>query len=147
MAEFRLEEVHEFISQTAIAARKKYFTAEAWEKLAQLREQEEQELSMSWQKQVDLYRNIDAGCPGGAENVAEDPAGELAQSLVARWNQHVDKSSGGDPAVREGLMKARADRRNWPTILKWQAEAVYGLSFERFLRATDFIDQAVSAAQ
>jgi DNA-binding transcriptional MerR regulator len=133
IARFKLEEVHEFIRQTAIASRKKYFTPHAWEKLEQIREREEQELSMSWQRVRDLYRDIDAA-------VEEDPAGELARSLEARWRDHIEKSSGGDPAVKEGLLKARADRRNWPTILKWQAEAIYGLSFERFLKATDFLD-------
>ena len=137
---FKLEEVHEFIRQTAIAARSRYFTPQAWEKLGQVREREEQELSMSWQRVRDLYRDIDAA-------VEEDPAGNLAQSLAARWRDHIEKSSGGDPAVKEGLLKARADRRNWPNTLKWQAEAIYGLSFERFLKATDFLDRALANPQ
>lgn len=139
MARFRMEEVYEFIHQIAIASRKKYFTAEAWEKLQQVREREEQELSMPWQRARDLYRDIDAA-------VTQDPAGEVAQSLAARCRQHIDKSSGGDPEVKEGLMKAMADRRNWPTTLKWQAEAIYGLSFDRFLKATDFMDRAFAAS-
>jgi DNA-binding transcriptional MerR regulator len=138
MARFRLEEVHEFLHQIGIASRKKYFAAEAWEKLEQVREREEQELSMSWQRLRDLYRDIDTA-------VGEDPAGELAQSLAGRWRLHIDKASGGDPTVKEGLLKARADRRNWPSTLKWQAEAIYGLSFDRFLTATDFMDRALAA--
>ena len=37
MVRFRLEEVHEFMHQIGIASRKKYFTPQAWEKLAQVR--------------------------------------------------------------------------------------------------------------
>ena len=92
---------------------------------------------MSWQRLRDLYRDVDAA-------TEEDPAGELAQSLAARWKLHIEKSSGGDPEVKEGLLKARADRSNWPTTLKWQAEAIYGLSFDRFLKATDFMDRVLA---
>jgi DNA-binding transcriptional MerR regulator len=138
IAEFRLEEVHEFIRQTAVYSRKKYFSAEAWEKLEQVRQRNDEDLSMWWQKLVDLYRDIEAA-------LGEDPAGELAQSLVTRWRERMDHSSGGDAGVKEGILKGWADRRNWATTMKWQAEAIYQMSFERFLRAAEFIDRAREA--
>jgi hypothetical protein len=137
IAEFKLEEVHEFIHQTALYSRKKYFTPQAWEKLLEVRKQEEEELSMWWQELVDLFRDVE-------EALGEDPAGEHAQSLLARWKARMDRASGGDPAVKEGMLKGWADRRNWATTMKWQAEAIYQMSFDRFLLAADFLDRADS---
>jgi DNA-binding transcriptional MerR regulator len=139
IAEFKLEEVHEFIRQTAIASRKKYFSAEAWQKMEEIRTRQEEDLSMWWQKLVDLYRDIEAA-------LEEDPAGDVAQSLLARWRERMDHSSGGDAEVKEGMLKGWADRRNWPTVMRWQAEAIYQMSFERFLRAADFIDRAAEVS-
>jgi DNA-binding transcriptional MerR regulator len=138
IAEFKLEEVHEFIRQTAIYSRKKYFTEEAWARLEEMRRKDEEELSMRWQQLVDLYRDIEAA-------LEEDPAGEQAQALVARWRAQMDQSSGGDRAIKEGMLKGWADRRNWATTMRWQAEAIYQMSFERFLRAADFMDLARKA--
>jgi DNA-binding transcriptional MerR regulator len=139
IAEFKLEEVHEFIRQTAIYSRKKYFSAEAWDKLEEVRKRDEEDLSMWWQLLVDLYRDIDEAA------LSDDPAGERAQALLARWRARMDHSSGGDPGVREGMLKGWTDRRNWPTTMRWQAEAIYQMTFERFLRAADFIDRAAEA--
>jgi DNA-binding transcriptional MerR regulator len=139
IAEFKLEEVHEFIRQTAIWSRKKYFTTEAWDKLEELRKKDEEDLSMWWQRLVDLYRDIEVV-------LGEDPAGEQAQMLLARWRAQMDHSSGGDPSVKEGMMKGWADRKNWPTTMRWQAEAIYQMSFERFLRVADFIDRVADVA-
>jgi hypothetical protein len=140
IAEFKLEEVHEFIRQTAIASRKKYFSAEAWQKLEEIRTRQEEDLSMWWQKLVDLYRDIEAA-------LEEDPSGAVAQSLLARWSERMDHSSGGDTEVKKGILKGWADRRNWPTAMRWQAEAIYQMSFERFLRAAEFIDRAAAQSQ
>ena len=93
---------------------------------------------MWWQEAVDLYRDIEAA-------LGEDPAGEVAQSLVARWGAQMDRRSGGDRDVKEGMLKGWADRRNWATPLRWQAEAIYQMSFERFLSAAEFIDRARQA--
>lgn len=139
IAEYKLEEVHEFIRQTAIYSRKKYFSPGAWEKLEERRKREDDDQSMWWQKLVDLYRDIEAA-------LEEDPAGAVGQLLLARWRERMDHSSGGDPGVKGGMMKGWADRRNWATTMRWQAEAIYQMSFERFLRAADFIDRAAQAA-
>jgi hypothetical protein len=137
IAEFKLEEVHEFIRQTAICARKKYFSPEAWEKVLERgkRAEHEEDLSMWCQRTVDLFRDIEAA-------LEDNPASQSAQSLLARWRERIDHTSDGDPAVKEGVLKGWSDRRNWPTIMRWQAEAIYQMSFERFLKAADYLDQA-----
>jgi DNA-binding transcriptional MerR regulator len=137
IAEFNLEAVTEFIKKAALSGPKKYFTEDAWDKLVERREQAEQDFSFSWQARVDLFRDIEAA-------LGEDPSGEKAQALGARWTAQTDRASGGDPGVKAGLMKAWADRRNWTAPLRWQAEALYMMVYERFEKAADFIDKTVS---
>jgi DNA-binding transcriptional MerR regulator len=50
----------------------------------------------------------------------EDPAGERAQALAARWKKLVEGFTGGDPEVSAGLRKLYADQANWPPEFKQQ---------------------------
>ena len=47
----------------------------------------------------------------------EDPAGERAQSLAARWAELVKGFTGGNAEIQKGLNKMYADRRNWPASM------------------------------
>jgi len=44
----------------------------------------------------------------------EDPAGQVAQKLAARWMELVRGFTGGDPEIQAGLNQLYADRKNWP---------------------------------
>ncbi len=60
---------------------------------------------------TELFRDAEAA-------LGEDPAGEKAQALAARWRKLVEGFTGGDPGIRAGLKKLYADRRNWPADLQ-----------------------------
>ena len=137
IAEFNLEEVTAFIEQAAISSRKRYFSEQAWATWMVLRNRSPEELSRSWQAQVDLFRDIESA-------LGADPAGETAQALARRWMTQVDEMSAGDPGVKAGLMKQWADRQHWAATLRWQVEGLNLMSAEQFEQAADFIDAAVA---
>jgi DNA-binding transcriptional MerR regulator/uncharacterized damage-inducible protein DinB len=137
-AEYNMEEVHAFIRQATLASRKKYFSDRAWAKLMGLTKRTEDH-SAQWQARVDLFRDVEAA-------LGEDPAGEKAQALAARWQAQIDANSGGDPEIRVGLLAGWAHRREWPASVRWQVEALHLMSFEGFERAADFLDRAVAAS-
>ena len=139
IAAFNLEEVFAFIKRAAESSNKKYFSEEAWSFLLGQRDRSVEEVSRFWQARVDLFHDIE-------RTLGEDPAGERAQSLAARWTVQIDSASGGRTGVRAGLMKQWADRRSWSAVQCWQAEGLHMMSYERFLRAADFIDRAVEQA-
>jgi DNA-binding transcriptional MerR regulator len=134
IAEFRLEEVTAFIKRAAMSSQKKYFGEEAWTRLVKLRESVKDHSQM-WQARVDLFRDIEKA-------LSEDPAGETAQALVARWRAQQDEASGGDPEINEALRRRWANRQHWTPSVRWQTEALHMMSFERFERAADFLDRA-----
>jgi DNA-binding transcriptional MerR regulator len=135
IAEYNLEEITAFIHQAALSSPKKYFSEEAWAKYVVLRDRSPEDVSRSWQARVDLFRDVESA-------LGEDPGGELAQTLAARWRAQLDDTSGGDPGVKAGLMKKWADRPRWPATLRWQMAGLSMMSDERFDRAADFIDAA-----
>ena len=137
-AEYKMEEVHAFIKQATLASRKKYFSDRAWAKLMELSKQTEDH-SAQWQARVNLFRDIEAA-------LGEDPSGEKAQELAARWQAQLDANSGGDPEIRAGLLAGWSRRPEWPASLRWQVEALHMMSFDRFERAADFLDRAVAAS-
>lgn len=140
IAEFRLEEVFEFIKQVGVCSRKKYFSEQAWAKVLELQKgTTDTDFSAKWQARVDLFRDIVAA-------LDEDPAGEIAQALAARWMAMLDASSRGDPEVKAGAMRVWADRRNWPATLRWQMEGLYRATPEQFEQAADFIERARAAS-
>jgi DNA-binding transcriptional MerR regulator len=136
IAEFNLEEVHGFIEQAGLCARKKYFSDDAWTRWVAIRNDPAQ-LSVLWQSRVDLFREIES-------SLHEDPAGERGRALALRWAAHLDAASGGDPGVKAGLKKSWADRRNWTATLRWVEESLCMMSGEQFDAAADFLDAAIA---
>ncbi len=138
LAEFQIEEANAFIQEAALAARKKYFSEDAWtRRLAQLT-QSAQQFSVLWQARVDLFHDIESA-------LDENPTSEKAQALAARWIDHIDIASAGDTGIKEGLLKLWQDRRNWPATLRWMEESLCRLTGDRFDRAADFLDRATAA--
>ena len=138
IAQYNLEEITEFIKQTALCSRKRYFNEESWAKWQALRRQSAERFSASWQATANLFRDLEAA-------LGEDPGGDRAQALAARWTAQMDDASGGDPGIKTALLKAWSDRRHWPATLRCQMEALHMMSFERFERAADFVDKALAA--
>jgi DNA-binding transcriptional MerR regulator len=138
IAEFKLEEVTEFIKQSAISSGKKYFSEQAWSTWRALRNRSPEEFSRSWQARVDLFRDIESA-------LGTSPAGKTAQALARRWMEQLDDASAGDAGVKAGLMRQWADRQHRPATLHWQVEGLHMMSAEQFEQAADFIDAAVAA--
>jgi MerR family transcriptional regulator, thiopeptide resistance regulator len=136
LTEFKVEECSAFIKMAALSSRKQYFSEKAWAKLVRLRENETDHSRM-WQARVDLFADIEKA-------LLRDPAGEIAQALVARWRAQVDEAGGGDPEIKTALLHGWANRRHWPPSVRWQVEALHMMSFERFERAADFLDRAAA---
>jgi MerR family transcriptional regulator, thiopeptide resistance regulator len=135
---FKLEEVTAFIKQAAMSSPKQYFSEEAWARFVVLMDRGPEEVSRVWQARVDLFRDVESA-------LGQDPAGEPAQALAARWRAQMDNTSGGDPGVKAGLMTQWADRQRWSATLRWQMVGLTMMSDERFDKAADFIDAAVAA--
>jgi DNA-binding transcriptional MerR regulator/uncharacterized damage-inducible protein DinB len=136
LAEFKVEEVTAFIKLAVMSSRKQYFSDAAWAKLMKLRENETDH-SRQWQARMDLFADIEKA-------LLRDPAGEIAQALVARWRAQLDQASGGDPEIKTALLRGWTNRRHWPPSVRWQVEALHMMSFERFERCADFLDRAVA---
>ena len=134
-----MEEISLFMRQANLAQRKKYFSESGWAKLMELLKRTDDH-SAQWQARVDLFRDIEA-------TLGEDPAGEKAQGFAARWQAQIEEASGGDPEIKLGLLAGWSRRHEWPASLRWQAEGLHMMSFERFERAADFLDRAVEAAK
>src|SRR5262249_35101364 len=98
---------------------KKYYSVEAWAKMAgrrpQWKPQMEAEATKAW---GDLFRDVEAA-------INEDPAGAKAQSLADRWTKLVESFTQGDPGVSTGVRNAWADREHWPSQLQ-QETAQFG---------------------
>jgi hypothetical protein len=45
--------------------------------------------------------------------LGEDPAGEIAQGLAARWKKLVEAFTRREPQITAGLSKMHQDRPNW----------------------------------
>ena len=136
LAEFKVEEVTAFIKLAVMSSRKQYFSEGAWAKLMKLRENVEDH-SRQWQARVDLFADIEKA-------LLRDPAGEIAQALVARWRAQLDEASGGDAEIRTALLRGWTNRKHWPPSVRWQVEALHMMSFERFERCADFLDRAAA---
>lgn len=94
---------------------KKYYSDEAWEKI-QARGQNwtpelQEQATRDW---TELFRDVEAA-------LGEDPAGEKAQALAARWTKLVEGFTGRDPGVTAGLKKLYADEQAWPESQRQQA--------------------------
>jgi len=114
--------------QNDIDAMKQYYSEEAWVKM---RPRYAEGPSQEW---IEMYHEVEAA-------LGEDPAGEIAQALAARWMELVEKNSGGDMEVRVGAMKAWADHRNWPAAMQQRIEE-YHLD-----KIVPFIGQALAGSR
>jgi DNA-binding transcriptional MerR regulator/uncharacterized damage-inducible protein DinB len=139
MAELKVEEVTAFIKLAIICQKKQHFSEEAWARLMKLWDMSVADHSRRWQARVDLFFDLEKAA-------LRDPAGEIAQALVARWRSQLEEVSGGDPEIKGALLHGWGNRRHWPASMRWQVEAMHSMSFERFERAADFLDRAVAAA-
>ena len=137
MAEFKIEEVTAFIKLAALSSRKKDFSEDAWARLVRLQQRNVEDHSRMWQVRVDLFRDIEKA-------LEEDPAGEIAQALVARWNAQLDEASGGDAEIRAAFLCGWSQRGHWPPSMRWRVEALHMMDFERFEKAADFLDRAAA---
>jgi len=87
---------------------KRYYSDEAWAKLAHKRDQWTPELQQkAEQAWAELFRDVEAV-------VGTDPASARAQELAARWKALVESFTGGDAQVSAGVKAAWADRQGWP---------------------------------
>ena len=100
--------VQEIEMQNSVDWSKKYYSAEAQEKVEARRAQWSPELqervSRDW---AALFADVEAA-------LGEDPAGAKAQALAARWKKLVGEFTGGDPQIQQGLNAMYADQASWP---------------------------------
>ena len=93
----------------------KYYSEEAQAKMADRRAEWNPELqeqaTAAW---TGLFRDVEAA-------LGEDPAGEKAQALAARWSKLVESFTRGDADVAAGVKKAWGDRQHWPATLQQQS--------------------------
>jgi DNA-binding transcriptional MerR regulator len=86
----------------------KYFSAEARAKVAERRKLWSPELQEKTTKEWEqLFADVEA-C------LNEDPASPKAQALAARWQELMNRFTGGDPEIQRGLNAMWEDRENWP---------------------------------
>lgn len=141
ITEFNLEEVSTFIKTVAVSGRKRYFSEAAWTRFVELRKRilnDTAAVSCRWQAKVDLFRDVEAV-------LNEDPGGEKGQGLAQRWIAQLEDESSGDAEIKAGLVKAWADRQNWPATVRWYMEGIFMMTGERFDKAADFIDRTIAA--
>lgn len=93
---------------------KKYYSEEAQSAIAERGRQWTPEmLEKSQQDWAQLIREVEAAVAAG-----EDPAGERAQGLAARWQALIAAFTGGNAEVQKGLNRLYADQQNWPATFK-----------------------------
>ena len=98
----------EIETQNDIEWTKKYYSEEAQSKVEARKPLWSPELQERVSKQwAELFADIEA-------SLGEDPAGQKAQSLAARWKELVAGFTGGDPGIQKGLNAMYADEANWP---------------------------------
>jgi len=86
----------------------KYYSEAARAKVEERRDVWSPELQARVEREwADLARDV-------AANLNADPAGPVAQELVARYRKLIQGFTGGDPEIQAGLNKMWADRENWP---------------------------------
>ncbi len=89
---------------------KKYYSEEAQAKIEERKKlwspELQERVTREW---TDLFRDVEAAVAKG-----EDPAGDKAQALVARWGKLVEGFTGGDPGIASGLNEVHAHREEWP---------------------------------
>src|SRR6266567_7113825 len=91
---------------------KKYYSEEAQAKIEERKRLWSPENQERWSREwSDLFGDVEAA-------LGEDPAGEIAQGLAARWKKLVEAFTGRDPQITAGLSKMHQDRPNWPAGMR-----------------------------
>jgi DNA-binding transcriptional MerR regulator len=98
-----MEKYHTEESKAKVEARKHLWSPELQERV-----------SRQW---AELFADVEAA-------LGEDPAGEKAQALAARWNGLVGEFTGGDPAISGSLGRMWQDRAGWPKDMDQKAPAI-----------------------
>jgi DNA-binding transcriptional MerR regulator len=112
----------------------KYYNDEAQAKIATRRESWSPELQERVSRQwTELIQDVEAA-------LGEDPAGEKARALAARWTSLVEEFTGGDAAVTSGLKNLYADKANWPNEAKQQMQP-----FRISPEVWNFVSRAIEA--
>jgi DNA-binding transcriptional MerR regulator len=89
---------------------RKYYSEEAREEIAKRAATISPEvIEQSQRDWTALIKEVE-----GAVAAGEDPAGEKAQELAARWATLVRGFTGGNSEIQTGLNKMYADKANWP---------------------------------
>jgi len=126
----RIIEVIDMSDQTTDEM-KKYYTDAAWIEISRRREVLQQKLrdiaTEGTRKWEALFAEV-------AASLDEDPAGPVAQGLLARWKALVDDFTGGNREIKDGLWRAWQDRDNWSDERKKQAESFSDPRVWEFIR-------------
>ena len=77
-----------------------------------------------------------------AAAVAEDPAGDLAQRLVARWKALLDAECGHDAETVNLQIRAWRNRRQWPPAMLRYMASWHAMDADTWQRAADFLETA-----
>lgn len=95
---------------------KKYYSEEAREAIEERKNlwnpELQEQVTRDWNN---LFKDIEDAIAKG-----EDPAGEKAQSFVARWDELLRGFTGGNPEIQKGLNKLYADKSNWPADMNFK---------------------------
>jgi DNA-binding transcriptional MerR regulator len=120
-----LQKVIQIMTMQDVGAMRKYFSDDAWE---QWKHHYDDWPSAEWQA---LYRDVAAAIDAGA-----GPSDARTQALADRWVALSQAAQAGAD-VRAGLVKAWADREQWPPVLRRKL-AEFGIE-----RALGFIHHAL----
>ncbi len=90
---------------------KQYYTEEQLAEFKRRRETEGDMIRQTEQDWKELIAEVEA-------SLGEDPAGEKAQGLAARWDELIERFTKGDPEVIASMKKLYADRDKMPDEYK-----------------------------
>ena len=139
IAASRAVEISEFIGRAIDWPLRKYFDEESWAKRTDYwKELAPESLEQAMDRRATLFAEV-------KETLGENPAGERAQAIAARWIALRQSEGAGDPGVLGGAARAWADRDNWPLTLRLKEAAPYRMNLEDFEKVADFIDAAIEA--
>ncbi|MBV8733080.1 MAG: MerR family transcriptional regulator, partial [Acidobacteriia bacterium] len=136
-AELGVEKVRALVQRAEFASRKQFFSDQAWEKLTELTKSSVM-TTTEWKARAELFRELE-------EASGEDPAGERAQALVARWKEQLERVTGGDAEITQAMLNGWSHRKQWPESQRWRVERLHLMTWERFEKAADFLDRAREA--
>ena len=136
--ELGIEEVLAFIKRAEFAGRRQLFREDTWQKLVELRSASDND--KEWKIRAALFHDLEAAS-------GEDPAGERAQALVVRWQEQLDRVTGGDAGIKEAMLTGWVQRDHWPESQRWRVERLHLMSWERFEKAAGFLDRARAAVE